>query len=64
MFESAVFYAFAAVLLVSATLVITSRNPVHSALFLCSPSSPRPAPGCCCAPSSSPSRWWWSTSAR
>src|SRR5438128_12606625 len=34
MFESAVFYAFAAVLLVSATLVITSRNPVHSALFL------------------------------
>jgi len=32
MFESAVFYAFAAVLLVSATLVITSRNPVHSAL--------------------------------
>src|SRR6267143_546774 len=34
MFESVVFYAFAAVLLVSATLVITSRNPVHSALFL------------------------------
>jgi len=34
MFESAVFYAFAAVLLVSATFVITSRNPVHSALFL------------------------------
>src|SRR2546428_11643757 len=34
MFESAVFYAFAAVLLVSGTLVITSRNPVHSALFL------------------------------
>src|SRR5438552_9910559 len=34
MFESWVFYAFAAVLLVSATLVITSRNPVHSALFL------------------------------
>src|SRR5207302_11062456 len=34
MFESAVFYAFAALLLVSATLVITSRNPVHSALFL------------------------------
>src|SRR5213080_152645 len=34
MFESAVFYAFAAVLLVSATLVITARNPVHGALFL------------------------------
>src|SRR5256885_4903075 len=34
MFESAVFYAFAAVLLVSGTVVITSRNPVHSALFL------------------------------
>src|SRR6266436_4876960 len=34
MLESAVFYAFATVLLVSATLVITSRNPVHSALFL------------------------------
>src|SRR6059036_3123880 len=34
MFESAVFYAFAAVLLLSGLLVITSRNPVHSALFL------------------------------
>src|SRR5947208_14288776 len=34
MFESAVFYAFAAVLLVSGTLVITSRNPVHAALYL------------------------------
>jgi len=34
MLESAVFYAFAAVLLVSATLVITSRNPVHAVLFL------------------------------
>jgi len=28
------FYLFAAVLLISATLVITSRNPVHSVLFL------------------------------
>src|SRR5437868_7405306 len=34
MFEAAVFYAFAAVLLLSGLLVITSRNPVHSALFL------------------------------
>jgi NADH-quinone oxidoreductase subunit J len=34
MFEAAVFYAFAAVLLVAALLVITSRNPVHSALWL------------------------------
>ena len=34
MFESAVFYAFAAVLLVSGVLVITARNPVHGVLFL------------------------------
>jgi NADH-quinone oxidoreductase subunit J len=34
MVETAVFYAFGAVLLVSGLLVITSRNPVHSALFL------------------------------
>ena len=30
----AVFYAFAAMLVVSATMVITVRNPVHAALFL------------------------------
>jgi NADH-quinone oxidoreductase subunit J len=34
MFESAVFYAFSAVLLVSGLRVITARNPVHGALFL------------------------------
>jgi len=34
MFEAAVFYAFGAVLLASALAVITSRNPVHAALFL------------------------------
>src|SRR5437773_668581 len=34
MFESAVFYAFAALRLLSGTHVITPRNPVHSALFL------------------------------
>jgi NADH-quinone oxidoreductase subunit J len=34
MFETAVFYAFAAVLLVSGVLVITARNPVHGVLFL------------------------------
>src|SRR3954466_10898433 len=34
MFEAAVFYVFGAVLLVSGLLVITSRNPVHAALFL------------------------------
>jgi NADH-quinone oxidoreductase subunit J len=33
-FETWVFYAFAAVLLVSGLLVITARNPVHGALFL------------------------------
>ena len=33
-FETLVFYAFAAVLLGSALRVITSRNPVHAALFL------------------------------
>jgi len=34
MFESAIFYAFAAVLLLSGLRVITARNPVHGALFL------------------------------
>src|SRR5256885_16624744 len=34
MFESAIFYAFGAVLLLSGLRVITARNPVHSALFL------------------------------
>src|SRR4249920_1548441 len=28
------FYLFAAILLISATLVVSSRNPVHSVLFL------------------------------
>src|SRR5215510_13747980 len=34
MFESAIFYAFGAVLLLSGVRVITARNPVHAALFL------------------------------
>jgi NADH-quinone oxidoreductase subunit J len=34
MFETAVFYAFGAVLLASGLLVVISRNPVHCALFL------------------------------
>jgi len=34
MFESAVFYAFSVVLVLSALRVITARNPVHGALFL------------------------------
>src|SRR3989449_6890984 len=34
MFESAIFYAFGAVLLLAGLRVITSRNPVHGALFL------------------------------
>ena len=34
MFETWVFYAFGAVLLVSGLLVITARNPVHGVLFL------------------------------
>jgi NADH-quinone oxidoreductase subunit J len=34
MFETWLFYAFATVLLVSAALVITARNPVHGVLFL------------------------------
>src|SRR5687768_16048388 len=33
-FQSAVFYSFAAVLIFAAVRVITSRNPVHAALFL------------------------------
>jgi len=32
--EKAIFYFFAAVLLLAATLVVTARNPVHSALSL------------------------------
>jgi NADH-quinone oxidoreductase subunit J len=34
MFETALFYALGAVLLVSGLRVITARNPVHGALFL------------------------------
>ena len=34
MFETIVFYAFAAILLGSALCVVTARNPVHAALFL------------------------------
>lgn len=34
MIELLLFYIFAAVLLFAATMVITARNPVHSALFL------------------------------
>ncbi|CAN0472741.1 unnamed protein product, partial [Phaeothamnion confervicola] len=33
-FETATFYFFAAIMLVSAIAVVTARNPVHSALFL------------------------------
>jgi len=32
--ESALFYLFSSISLISATLVITSRNPIHSVLFL------------------------------
>ncbi|MCS4504669.1 NADH-quinone oxidoreductase subunit J [Arhodomonas aquaeolei] len=34
MIELIIFYVFAAVLIFAATMVITARNPVHSALFL------------------------------
>src|ERR1043166_2177408 len=34
MFELAVFWIFAAILVIAAICVITLRNPVHSALFL------------------------------
>jgi len=34
MFETWLFYAFSAVLLVSGLLVVTARNPVHGVLFL------------------------------
>jgi NADH-quinone oxidoreductase subunit J len=34
MFEYAVFWVFAAILVIAAVCVITARNPVHSALFL------------------------------
>jgi NADH-quinone oxidoreductase subunit J len=32
--ENLVFYVFSAVMLVSAVMVVTARNPVHSVLFL------------------------------
>jgi len=34
MFETVVFYVFAAIMLLAALRVITARNPVHAALFL------------------------------
>ena len=34
MFETVVFYVFAAILLLAALRVITARNPVHAALYL------------------------------
>ena len=34
MIAALAFYAFAAVLIGSAVMVVTSRNPVHSVLFL------------------------------
>jgi NADH-quinone oxidoreductase subunit J len=34
MFETGIFYAFAAVLLFAGVRVVTARNPVHAALFL------------------------------
>ena len=34
MFEYALFWVFAAILVVAALCVVTARNPVHSALFL------------------------------
>ena len=34
MFETFLFYAFSAILLLAALRVITARNPVHSAMFL------------------------------
>jgi NADH-quinone oxidoreductase subunit J len=33
-FKTALFYAFAAIMILAATRVITARNPVHAALFL------------------------------
>src|SRR6187455_2159438 len=34
MFEAIAFYFFSAILILSAVMVITARNPVHSVLFL------------------------------
>jgi NADH-quinone oxidoreductase subunit J len=34
MIETIFFYAFSAILLLSAAMVISARNPVHSVLFL------------------------------
>ncbi len=65
MFESFLFYVFAAILLLAALRVITARNPVHAALFLVLAFFT--AAGhldAAAKPSSSPSRWCWSMSAR
>ena len=34
MFETAIFYLFATILVLAALRVITARNPVHAAMFL------------------------------
>ena len=34
MFEQIIFYSFAAMLVFSASMVVSMRNPVHAALFL------------------------------
>ena len=65
MFETAIFYVFAAVLLCRGVARDHRAQPgARRRCSWCSRSSPPPASGCCCAPSSSPSRWCWSTSAR
>jgi hypothetical protein len=50
MLETAIFYVFAAVLLVSAAAIITARNPVRAVLCMGSAFSRRPA---------FPSLRWW-----
>ena len=63
-FTTVLFYIFALLLVVSGLKVITSRNPVASALFLVLAFFNAAPSGCCCRPSSSRSCWCWSTSAR
>jgi NADH:ubiquinone oxidoreductase subunit 6 (subunit J) len=56
-FKTFVFYFLSAILVFAGLRVITSRNPVHAALFLVLAFFRRVASGCCCRPSSWPSRW-------
>jgi NADH:ubiquinone oxidoreductase subunit 6 (subunit J) len=59
MIETVIFYVFAVSTVITATAVVTVRNPVHAALFLVLTFFTSAIIW-----SFSPSAWCWSTSAR